>query len=104
MEISNSVTLLAALAQTSRLLIFRQLVQAGPAGMTPSQLSKALQMPAATLSFHLKELLQSGLCQRTRQGRSLIYSANYHIMGELIDFLQQNCCSESPCHPLRSPS
>lgn len=95
MELSKSVHLLSTLAQESRLRIFKLLVQAGPEGITPMQLGKRLKMPAATLSFHLKELFHAGLTQKTRQGRSIIYSADFSTMQSLIDYLQENCCSGS---------
>jgi DNA-binding transcriptional ArsR family regulator len=97
MELSKSVTLLASLAQESRLSIFRQLVQAGPGGLTPMHLAVSLDMPAPTLSFHLKELYQAGLIHKQKHGRSINYSANYETMSALIDYLQQNCCGHYPC-------
>jgi len=97
MELSNSVTLLASLAHESRLRIFKQLVQAGPGGLTPMILAERLKMPAATLSFHLKELHQAGLTEKTRQGRSIIYVANFTTMSALIAYLQENCCTDDQC-------
>ncbi len=97
MELSKSVQLLASLAQESRLLIFKQLVQAGPAGITPMQIASDLGMPPATLSFHLKELYRAGLCDKTKQGRSIIYSADFDTMQSLIDFLLENCCRGGSC-------
>jgi ArsR family transcriptional regulator, arsenate/arsenite/antimonite-responsive transcriptional repressor len=97
MEISKSVELLASLAQESRLLIFKQLVQAGPDGTTPMQLAEYLAMPPATLSFHLKELYRAGLCNKIKQGRNIIYSADFNTMQSLIDYLLENCCSGGSC-------
>jgi len=97
MKTSNYVELLSSLAHQSRLKIFKQLVQAGPKGITPMQLSEHLQMPAATLSFHLKELYQAGLTHKVKQGRSIIYSANYQCMQSLINYLQENCCTQNQC-------
>jgi predicted transcriptional regulator len=97
MELSNSVTQLASLAHESRLRIFKQLVQAGPDGLTPMILAQRLEMPAATLSFHLKDLHQAGLTQKTRQGRSIIYVADFIAMSALIAYLQENCCTEVQC-------
>lgn len=94
MEISKSVALLTSLANESRLQVFRLLVRAGPAGLNPSVIAQRLEVPAATLSFHLKELYQAGLIHKQRQGRSLIYSANYATMANLIDYLQENCCAD----------
>lgn len=93
MEISNYVAVLAALAQPSRLAIFRLLVTAGPDGITPGEMAKQLDLPAATLSFHLKELSQVALVDKLKQGRSIRYSANYQTMTQLIAFLSENCCS-----------
>lgn len=97
MELSNSVLLLSSLAHESRLQIFRLLVRSGPQGMNPMLLAENLNMPGATLSFHLKELFQAGLVNKDRQGRSIIYSANYATMNELIGYLQENCCIDSSC-------
>ena len=103
MELSKSVHLLATLAQESRLSIFKLLVQAGPDGLTPMQLGERLNMPAATLSFHLKELFQAELTHKTKQGRSILYSANYSTMQSLIDYLQENCCSGNDIHYCKTP-
>lgn len=92
MELSKSVILLSSLAHESRLTIFKQLVQAGQQGITPMELATRLDIPAATLSFHLKDLYQAGLTLRKKQGRSIIYSADYSTMSALISYLQHNCC------------
>ncbi|MBL7004416.1 MAG: helix-turn-helix transcriptional regulator [Gammaproteobacteria bacterium] len=97
MEISNSINILSALAHESRLLIFKQLVQAGPEGLQPNSLSERLNMPAATLSFHLKELFHANLVSKNKQGRSIYYSAHYQTMDELIAYLKENCCTGSSC-------
>lgn len=89
--------LLSSLAHESRLRLFRQLVQAGPTGITPMQLAQKLEMPGATLSFHLKELYHAGLTHKTKQGRSIIYSANYDTMSALINYLQEHCCADDRC-------
>jgi DNA-binding transcriptional ArsR family regulator len=91
------VAALAALAQPSRLRIFRQLVEVGQAGLTPGSLGERLDIPPATLSFHLKELLNAGLLEQTREGRSLIYSTRIKHMAGLIDYLTENCCQGEPC-------
>jgi len=98
MELSIAVTKLTSLAHESRLRIYKRLVQAGPAGITPGQLAVQLGMPAATLSFHLKELYQAGLTHKHKQGRSIIYSTNYQTMSALITYLQENCCAEDLCN------
>ena len=91
------VRALAALAQQSRLQIFRQLVVSGNAGMTPSQLSETLHCLPTALSFHLKELTRAGLTSRERDGRNLIYCADFLSMNALLSYLTANCCSGKPC-------
>ena len=94
MEISNIIERLTALAQESRLEVFRRLVAAGPNGMAAGDISEDLSIPAPTLSFHLKDLRQAGLVQSQRDGRSIIYSANYDSINEVIAYLKQNCCKK----------
>jgi ArsR family transcriptional regulator, arsenate/arsenite/antimonite-responsive transcriptional repressor len=84
---------LAALAQESRLALFRLLVKRGPEGYTPTQLAEKLGVPAPTLSFHLKELQRAGLIEARREGRFLFYRPNFPHMNHLIQFLTDNCCS-----------
>lgn len=91
------VRALAALAQQSRLQVFRQLVVAGQHGMTPTRLSEALQLPGSGLSFHLKELTHAGLITQERDGRNLIYRAAFPAMNELLAYLTLNCCEGQPC-------
>jgi DNA-binding transcriptional ArsR family regulator len=83
---------LAALAQESRLDIFRLLVEAGTAGLAAGRIGERLALPAATLSFHLNQLRQAGLITFQRQGRSLIYAAEYPAMNALLAYLTENCC------------
>ena len=97
MDEDLAVKALAALAQTSRLRVFRAIVGAGPEGMQPGQLSQALAVPANTLSFHLKELLHAGLVSQERKGRHLIYRAAYARMNEVLSYLTDNCCQGQPC-------
>lgn len=92
METKDAVTVLSALAQEARLEVFRALVQAGPDGMPAGSIAKALGIPAATLSFHLKELKNASVVKCRREGRSLIYSPNFDSMTELLGFLTENCC------------
>lgn len=99
MESKQVISALEALAQDHRLAVFRALVQAGPAGLTPSHLSETLDLPAPTLSFHLAQLRHAGLVTVTRQGRSLIYVAAYDTMNGLIAFLTENCCAGAGCAP-----
>jgi DNA-binding transcriptional ArsR family regulator len=94
METENAVKALAALAQTTRLEIFRLLVRKGPQGISAGKLSEHFAMPPATMSFHLKELTSSGLIVQRRESRSLIYAANFSAMNQLLAFLMENCCSE----------
>lgn len=95
MKTTNAVSALAALAQESRLEIFRLLVRKGTSGMAAGDLSSHFKMPPATMSFHLKELSNSGLILSRRESRSIIYSANYDQMQELLGFLMENCCSDN---------
>jgi DNA-binding transcriptional ArsR family regulator len=92
MEKTDAVAALAALAQDSRLDIFRLLVQAGPDGLPAGRIGERLGLPAATLSFHLNQLRQAGLVTFRRDGRSLIYSAEYAAMNDLLAYLTENCC------------
>ncbi|GLR26940.1 ArsR/SmtB family transcription factor [Limnobacter litoralis] len=98
MEIKETVKQLSALAQESRLRIFRALVVKGPEGMTPGQLVDQLGYPPATLSFHLRGLLQAGLVTQTRESRHLYYSADFKQMNALVNFLTENCCSGQSCN------
>jgi DNA-binding transcriptional ArsR family regulator len=97
MEENQVIRCLAALAQPVRLRIFRKLVVAGPAGLTPGSLTEALEVPATSLSFHLKELTHSGLVSQERQGRNLIYRASFDQMDALLRYLTENCCEGEAC-------
>jgi DNA-binding transcriptional ArsR family regulator len=92
MEKPTVLVALTALAQETRLDIFRVLVQAGPDGMPAGQLGERLGLPPATLSFHLKELRHAGLVSFQRESRSLIYSAEFANMNALLAYLTENCC------------
>ena len=96
MEKSNAIAALAALAQDTRLDIFRLLVQAGAEGMAAGQIGERLGLPSATLSFHLSQLKQAGLVTFRREGRSLIYAAEYAAMNDLLAYLTENCCRGAP--------
>jgi ArsR family transcriptional regulator len=89
---TKAIAALAALAQESRLDVFRLLVQAGPDGMPAGQIGERLRLPSATLSFHLNQLRQAGLVTFRREGRSLIYMAAYDVMSALLGYLTENCC------------
>jgi ArsR family transcriptional regulator, arsenate/arsenite/antimonite-responsive transcriptional repressor len=104
MKIKTAVGALAALAQESRLAIFRLLVQAGKEGMAAGALGEKLGIPPATLSFHLKGLLHAGLAKARTEGRFVIYSANYAEMDRLIAYLTEHCCAgdASQCAPRKS--
>ena len=93
MESSTAVAALSALAQENRLEAFRLLVQAGPQGIAAGEVSERLGIAPATLSFHLAQLRHAGLANVRRQGRSLIYSADYEGMNQLVAFLMENCCA-----------
>ncbi|MES2742483.1 MAG: metalloregulator ArsR/SmtB family transcription factor [Pseudomonadota bacterium] len=97
METSAAITSLAALAQESRLAVFRLLVQAGPAGLAASNIATALAIAPSSLSFHLKELAHADLVKAAKAGRFIIYSANYERMNGLLAFLTENCCGGAPC-------
>ena len=97
MESHQAVVALAALAQAHRLRVFRALVVAGRSGLNPTVLSGDLDLPPATLSFHLKELLHSGLISQSRAGRNLVYRVRFDQMQELMAFLTENCCGGAPC-------
>ena len=91
------VRALSALAQQSRLQIFRQLVVAGAAGMTPTQIATALGLTSTGLSFHLKELANAGLITQERDGRNLIYRAAFGPMNDVLRFLSVDCCAGQSC-------
>ena len=97
MNTELAVKQLAALAQSSRLAIYRALVVAGETGNTPNELIALLGLANATLSFHLKTLQQADLIRVEQQGRFLHYRANYPVMNELLAFLTENCCQGQPC-------
>jgi DNA-binding transcriptional ArsR family regulator len=98
-ETKQAVTALAALAQDSRLAIFRLLVQAGPAGLAAGAIGEKLDLPPATLSFHLAGLTRAGLAQSRQDGRFVIYSASFESMNALVAFLTENCCGGAACSP-----
>jgi DNA-binding transcriptional ArsR family regulator len=103
MEDNDAVRALSALAQPHRLRTFRALVVAGREGLTPGAISEQLDIPPATLSFHLKELAFAGMVSQTRAGRNLIYRASFERMNSLLAFLTSNCCEGLPCE-LEAPS
>jgi ArsR family transcriptional regulator, arsenate/arsenite/antimonite-responsive transcriptional repressor len=104
-ETKQAIQALSALAQESRLSIFRLLIQAGPSGMPAGAIGEALELPPATLSFHLAGLTRAGLAQSRQDGRFVIYSASFESMNALVDFLTENCCQGAACEtPARTRS
>src|SRR5215831_14407263 len=103
MEKSNAVAALAALAQDNRLDVFRLLVQAGPEGMAAGAVAEALDLAPNTLTFHFDRLRMAGLVSVRREGRSMIYAAQYETMNALLGYLTDNCCRGAPqkCAPTR---
>ncbi len=99
METKSVLAALAALAQESRLAIFRLLVQLGPEGMAASKIAEQLDIAPSSLSFHLKELSHAGLITSRQDGRFLIYSVQFGAMNDLLAFLTDNCCGGVPCDP-----
>jgi len=97
MEEQDIVSALGALAQPHRLRLFRALVVAGQAGLTPGTMAEGLGVAPATLSFHLKELANAGLITQERSGRNLIYRADYARMNGLLGYLTENCCEGEAC-------
>lgn len=110
MEVKTAATALAALAQEYRLSVFRLLVPAGAAGLAAGEIAESLEIPPATLTFHLKELRHAGLIESRREGRSIRYSICESGVCELIAFLLQDCCNGQPelcggsCGPRKSRS
>jgi len=98
-DTKGAVRSLAALAQDSRLDVFRLLVQAGPEGLAAGEIADRLGIPASTLSFHIKALSHAGLAESRQQGRFVYYSANFSAMNALIAFLGENCCNGRACLP-----
>lgn len=92
MEKTDAIAALAALAQETRLDVFRLLVQAGVSGLPAGQIGERLNLASATLSFHLNQLRHAGLVTFRRDGRSLIYAAEYAAMNGLLAYLTENCC------------
>lgn len=97
METNEILVALTAIAQSSRLAVFRFLVQAGEEGRPAGKIAEALEIPPSSLSFHLKELYSAGLILQRQDGRSLIYSANYARMNAVISYLTENCCNGQSC-------
>lgn len=110
METKAAVTQLAALAQESRLAVFRLLVQQGQEGLAAGRISELIDVPPSSLSFHLKELSHAGLILSRQEGRFIYYSPNFEQMNALLAYLTENCCageacgvSPAPCCPENAP-
>ena len=103
MESKLAVEALGALAQDSRLQVYRLLVQAGPEGVPASEIAERLRIPANTLSFHLKTLSHADLVHARQEGRFIYYSANYEQMNALLGFLTENCCGGRSCMAAPAP-
>jgi DNA-binding transcriptional ArsR family regulator len=97
MRDKSVVRSLAALAQETRLAIFRLLVEQGPEGLAAGEIAERLKLAGATLSFHLKELAHAELVDARQAGRFIYYSANYRTMNGLVDYLTRNCCQGATC-------
>ena len=99
METRQAISALGALAQESRLAVFRLLVRTGPQGMAASKIAEHVGIAPSSLSFHLKELSIAGLVTARQEGRFVIYVANFDAMNDLVGFLTDNCCGGNPCSP-----
>ena len=99
MKTTDAVAALAALAQDNRLDVFRLLVQAGPGGLPAGAVADALNLAPNTLTFHFDRLRTAGLVTVRREGRSMIYAAQFEQMNALLSFLTENCCGGAPCAP-----
>jgi len=104
METKGVVQAFGALAQETRLGIYRLLVAAGPEGLAAGAIAEKLELPPATLSFHLKELSLAGLVRSRQDGRFVIYAANFDTMIALVSFLTDNCCGGRACIPACQPA
>jgi len=104
METKDAAIALSALAQASRLAVFRTLVQAGPAGLAAGRISELTGIPPSSLSFHLKELSHAGLALSRQEGRFVIYTAQFDAMNALVAYLTENCCGGNPCTPVCNPA
>src|SRR5438046_2187955 len=105
MDQQRAITALGALAQETRLALFRLLVACGPAGMSAGAIAETLGVAPSSLSFHLQQLAHAGLITQRRLSRQLIYSAEYGAMTELLAYLTENCCGRGEaCAPICNPA
>ncbi|RBA23487.1 ArsR/SmtB family transcription factor [Herminiimonas fonticola] len=100
MDTKATIVALAALAQESRLAVFRLLIQLGPEGMAATKIGAQLGIAPSSMSFHLKELAHADLITARQEGRYVIYSANFSTMNAVIGFLTENCCGGNVCTPV----
>jgi ArsR family transcriptional regulator len=102
METFEAIEALSALAQQSRLAIYRLLVERGPEGLPAGAIGEKLDLPPATLSFHLAHLARAGLARPRQEGRFVIYSADFANMNALVGYLTDNCCGGRSCAPVKA--
>lgn len=103
MESADVIRSLGALAQEHRLAAFRLLVEAGPEGLPAGALADTIGVPGSSMSFHLSQLANAGLVTQQRQGRSIIYSADFAAMNALVGYLTENCCGGADCSVAAAP-
>ncbi len=101
MNVTEAVAALTALAQDSRLAVFRLLVRHGAEGLPAGKVAEILGVPPPTLSFHLTQLSHAGLVRSRREGRQVSYSADFARMNALMQYLTENCCADGACGPVR---
>jgi ArsR family transcriptional regulator len=94
---THAIDALSALAHETRLKVYRLLVEAGPAGLPAGRIGEELELPPATLSFHLAHLARAGLASARQDGRFVIYSADFQSMNALVGYLTENCCGGNAC-------
>jgi DNA-binding transcriptional ArsR family regulator len=106
MKSKDAVAALAALAQETRMAVYRELVQQGPSGLAAGEIAAAVGTSPTTLSFHLKEMAHAGLVVSRQEGRFVYYAANYAVMNELLGYLTENCCAAdcgtANCRPVNA--
>jgi len=96
---TQAIEALSALAHETRLKVYRLLVEAGPGGLPAGRIGEELDLPPATLSFHLAHLARAGLASARQDGRFVIYAADFRSMNALVGYLTENCCGGNPCGP-----
>ena len=104
METLQIIDALSALAQATRLAVYRLLVEGGPEGLPAGAIGEKLDLPPATLSFHLAHLTRAGLLRSRQDGRFIIYSADFENMNRLVGYLTENCCGGVSCAPAQRPT